>query len=177
MLIHQDFSLEGMGVMIEVYDNRVEFSNPGAPIVPVDRFIDGYRSRNERLADLMRRFGICEEKSSGIDKVVQAAEVYQLPAPDFQSGFQRTHSVIYGLKDFDAMDREDRIRACYQHAALKCVMREQMTNQSLRERFNLPESKSSVVSQVIAATLDAKLIKTDERAGARKFARYLPFWA
>ena len=178
MLIHQDFSLEGMGVMIEVYDNRVEFSNPGAPIVPVDRFIDGYRSRNERLADLMRRFGICEEKSSGIDKVVQAAEVYQLPAPDFQSGFQRTHSVIYGLKDFDAMDREDRIRACYQHAALKCVMREQMTNQSLRERFNLPESKSSVVSQVIAATLDAKLIKTDERAGgSRKFARYLPFWA
>lgn len=56
-LIHQDFTLEGMGVMIEVYDNRVTFSNPGDPVVPVDRFIDGYRSRNERLADLMRRFG------------------------------------------------------------------------------------------------------------------------
>ncbi|MBA2705510.1 MAG: putative DNA binding domain-containing protein [Blastocatellia bacterium] len=177
-LIHQDFTLEGMGVMIEVYNNRVTFSNPGEPVVPVDRFIDGYRSRNERLADLMRRFGICEEKSSGIDKVVHAAEVFQLPAPDFQAGFQRTEVVIYGLRSFEEMDRTDRIRACYQHAALKFVMREQMTNQSLRDRFHLPEAKSAIVSQIIAATLDAGLIKTDERSGgSRKFARYVPFWA
>jgi ATP-dependent DNA helicase RecG len=33
----------------------------------------------------MRRFGICEEKSSKIDKVVHAAEVFQLPAPDFRA--------------------------------------------------------------------------------------------
>ena len=43
--------------------------------MPVERFIDGYQSRNERLAALMRLMGICEEKSSGIDWVVQAAEV------------------------------------------------------------------------------------------------------
>ena len=85
-LIHQDLSVGGVSVMIEVYSNRVEISNPGEPVVPVERFIDGYQSRNERLADLMRRFGICEEKSSGIDRVVQAVEVYQLPAPDFRVG-------------------------------------------------------------------------------------------
>jgi len=79
-LIHQDFTVGGASVMIEVYSNRVEVSNPGEPVVPVERFIDGYQSRNEHLADLMRRMGICEEKSSGIDKVVDAAEVYQLPA-------------------------------------------------------------------------------------------------
>lgn len=178
MLIHQEFNEEGMGAMIEIYDNRVEISNPGEPIVPVDRFIDGYQSRNERLADLMRRFGICEEKSSGIDKVVKAAEVFQLPAPDFRAGFQRTLVVIFGPKPLEEMDRNDRIRACYQHAALKFVMGELMTNQSLRERFHLPEAKSAIVSQVISATQDAGLIKTDERSGgSRKFARYLPFWA
>jgi hypothetical protein len=53
-----------------------------------------------------------------------------------------------------------------------------MTNQSLRDRFGLPESKSAIVSQVIAATMEADLIKADERVGAsRRFARYLPFWA
>ena len=53
-----------------------------------------------------------------------------------------------------------------------------MTNQSLRERFRLPSSKTATVSQVISATIDAGLIKPDEAAGAsRKFARYLPFWA
>lgn len=70
--------------MIEIYANRIEFSNPGDPSVPVERFIDGYQSRNERLADLMRRAGICEEKSSGIDRVVHTAEMYQLAAPEFR---------------------------------------------------------------------------------------------
>ena len=177
-LIHQDLAMGGASVMVEIYSNRVEISNPGEPVVPVERFIDGYQSRNERLADLMRRMGICEEKSSGIDRVVHAAEVYQLPAPDFRAGHRRTVVTIYGPRNFEAMDRDDRIRACYQHCALKWVMSERMTNQSLRERFHLPESKSAIASQVIAATIEAGLINPDERVGtSRKFARYLPFWA
>lgn len=177
-LIHQDFGIEGTSVMVEIYDNRVEISNPGEPLVPVERFIDGYQSRNERLAMLMRRFGICEEKSSGIDRVVQAAEMLQLPAPDFRTGYQRTVVTIFGPRDFEEMGRDDRVRACYQHCALKYVMSEQMTNQSLRERFNLPESKSAIVSQIISATIEAELVQPDEKVGgSRKYARYIPFWA
>lgn len=177
-LIHQDFTVAGASVMVEIYSNRVEVSNPGDPLVPVDRFIDGYQSRNERLADLMRRMGVCEEKSSGIDRVVQAAEVYQLPAPDFRTDFRRTSVIIYGPRPFEEMDRNDRVRACYQHCALKWVMSERMTNQSLRERFHLGEDKAAIASQVISATIEAGLIKADESVGgSRKFARYLPFWA
>jgi len=177
-LVHQDFAVGGASMMIEVYANRVEFSNPGEPIVPVERFIDGYQSRNERLADLMRRFGICEEKSSGIDRVIQAAEVYQLPAPDFRAAHRRTVVTLYGPKPFEEMDRNDRVRACYQHCALKWVMVEKMTNQSLRERFRLGEDKAAIASQIIAAATDAGLIKPDESVGkSRKVARYLPFWA
>lgn len=177
-LIHQDFAVIGASVMVEVYSNRVEVSNPGEPLVPVERFIDGYQSRNERLADLMRRMGICEEKSSGIDRVVQAAEAFQLPAPDFHMGFRRTTVTIYGPRQFEEMDRSDRVRACYQHCALKWVMSERMTNQSLRERFHLGEEKAAIASQVIAATIEAGLIKPDQSVGgSRKFARYLPFWA
>lgn len=177
-LIHQDFGMSGSSVMIEIYDNRIEISNPGEPIVPTDRFIDGYQSRNERLADLMRRMSICEEKSSGIDKVIQAAEVYQLPAPDFRTTHNRTVAVIFGHVDIIKMDRKDRIRACYQHSALKYVMGQRMTNQSLRDRFHLSESKSAIVSQIISASLEERMIKADEEAGtSRKFARYLPFWA
>lgn len=177
-LIHQDFAVGGASVMVEIYSNRVEISNPGEPIVPVERFIDGYQSRNERFADLMRRMHICEEKSSGIDRVVQAAEAYQLPAPDFRSGHHRTVATIYGPKPFEEMDRNDRVRACYQHCALKWVMSERMTNQSLRERFHLGEDKAAIASQIISATIEAGLIKADESVGrSRKFARYLPFWA
>jgi predicted HTH transcriptional regulator len=88
------------------------------------------------------------------------------------------HVTLFGPKDFDNMDRGDRIRACYQHCVLRWVMTERMTNQSLRERFRLPESKSAIVSQIIAATIDDGLIKPDESVGAsRKYARYLPAWA
>lgn len=177
-LIHQDLTIGGASPMIEIYSNRIEISNPGEPIVPVERFIDGYQSRNERLADLMRRMSICEEKSSGIDRVVQVVELYQLPAPDFRAGHNRTIVTLFGPRPFDDMDRDDRIRACYQHCALKWVMSKHMTNQSLREQFGLPESKSAITSQIIAAAIEAGAIKPDETVGSsRKYARYVPFWA
>ena len=76
------------------------------------------------------------------------------------------------------MDRDDRICACYQHCALKWVMSEHMTNQSLREQFGLPESKSAITSQIISAAIEAGVIKPDETMGSsRKYARYVPFWA
>lgn len=90
----------------------------------------------------------------------------------------REYRARAGARPFDEMLRDARIRACYQHPALKYVMSEPMTNRSLRERFGLSETKSASISQVIAATIYEKLIKPDETAGdSRHMARYLPFWA
>lgn len=176
-LIHQDFEISGVSPVIEVYSDRVEVSNPGLPVVPVERFIDGYQSRNERLADLMRRFGICEEKSSGIDRVVETAELLQLPAPDFLSEHERTVVVIYGAREFKVMDRADRVRACYQHCVLQYVLRKKMTNQTLRLRFGLSERSGNTVSQIISAAVEQELIKLDPGApDSRKYARYIPIW-
>jgi ATP-dependent DNA helicase RecG len=177
-LVHQDFLASGASVMIEMYADRLEVSNPGVPPIRVERFIDEYRSRNERLADLMRRIGICEEKGSGIDKVVSAAEVFQLPAPDFRVGEMRTTAVLFAHQDFSAMSKPDRVRACYQHCCLLYVSNQRMSNQSLRERFGLPESKAAITSQVIGATKEAGLIRADDsETSSTRYARYLPFWA
>ena len=120
---------------------------------------------------------MCEERGSGIDKVVDAAESFHLPAPDFRAMQDRTLFTVYGPRPFNEMDRADRIRACYQHCALKWEMSQRMTNQSLRERFKIPESHSHLITQVIQSSLEAGVIKPDERAGtSRKFARYIPFW-
>lgn len=177
-LIHQDFTETGTSVMIEIYSDRMEISNPGKPFIPADRFIDEYQSRNERLADLMRRLHICEEKGSGVDKVIEAAEVFQLPPPDFRVSDRRTAVVLFGHKEFDQMDRNERIRACYQHCCLSYVTNRKMTNQTLRERFKLSEAKTAVVSQVIGATVDAGKIKVaDPEATSTRYRNYLPFWA
>ena len=177
-LIHQDMEMGGASPAVEIYANRVEISNPGQPIVPVARFIDGYQSRNERLADLMRRFGICEEKSSGIDRVVEAAEFLQLPAPDFLVAYKRTVVVIHGAKSFRDMDGSARIRACYQHCVLQWVLRKQMTNQSLRERFGVSDGSANTISQIITSAVEQGLIKSDPNApDSRRYARYIPDWA
>lgn len=177
-LIHQDFQISGTSPFVEIYSNRVEITNPGLPLVPVNRFIDSYQSRNESLADLMRRFGICEEKSSGIDRVVQAAEMMQLPAPEFITGHIRTTAVIYGPKPFKSMDGSDRVRACYQHCVLQYVLRKQMTNQSLRERFGISSASSNSVSQTINNCVDQNLIQLDPSApDSKRYARYIPSWA
>ncbi len=177
-LVHQDFLATGASVMIEMYSDRIEISNPGIPPIQVERFIDEYRSRNEQLADLMRRFGICEEKGSGIDKVVSAAEMFQLPAPDFRVGETRTTSVLFAHQNFDDMSKSDRIRACYQHCCLLYVSNQRMSNQTLRERFRFDESRDALVSQVIRATKETGLIRADDSAStSTRYARYLPFWA
>ena len=133
---------------------------------------------NERLADLMRRMGICEEKGSGVDKVILAIEAHQLHAPDFRAGFKRFSVILLSPRPFEEMDRIDRTRACYQHCCLKWVTGESMTNQSLRARFHQPEGKTTIISQIIAAAIEAKVVKPDAKVGgSRKFARYLPFWA
>jgi predicted HTH transcriptional regulator len=177
-VIHQDFCLTGMSVMVELYDDRMEISNPGTPFISPDRFIDEYQSRNERLADLMRRLGFCEEKGSGVDKVIESVEAYQLPAPDFRVSERRTSVVLFAHREFEEMDRRDRIRATYQHCSLRYVTNRYMTNQSLRERFCLPESKSTTTSQLIGLAAEAGLVKQDLTAGeSKKFARYLPYWA
>jgi ATP-dependent DNA helicase RecG len=177
-LVHQDILATGTSVMIEMYSDRIEISNPGIPPIKVERFIDENRSRNEQLADIMRRFGICEEKGSGIDKVVNAAEVFQLPAPDFRVGDTRTTAVLFAHQDFANMSKTDRIRACYQHCCLLYVSNQRMSNQTLRERFRLSDSQVATVSLIIGATKEAGLIKADEsESTSTRYARYLPFWA
>jgi ATP-dependent DNA helicase RecG len=93
-MVHQDLSEQGFSVVVDVYADRLEITNPGVPFIPANRFIDENQSRNDRLADLMRRLGICEEKGSGIDKVVDAVEKAQLPAPDFRVAERHTVAVV-----------------------------------------------------------------------------------
>ena len=176
-IIHQDFALTGTGPMVELFESRMEITNPGVPLVDTDRFLDSPpRSRNEALASFMRRINICEERGTGIDKVIFQTELYQLPAPLFEVTDQHTRSVLFGHKEFADMDKEDRIRACYQHCCLKHVNREHMNNKSLRERFAIEEKNSAMVSRIIKDTIKAKLIKPYDPDAGTKAMRYVPHW-
>lgn len=177
-IIHQDFNISGTATIIEIYNDRIEFSNAGAPLIDTIRFIDEYRSRNEKMASLMRRLKICEEKGSGIDKVIFQCEFYQLPAPYFISNEVHTKVILYAHKQLREMDKNDKIRAVYQHASLKWVSNDFMTNQTLRERFSIDDKNYSMASRLIKDALIAGVIKeADTDSKSKKYAKYLPYWA
>lgn len=178
-IIHQNFDIRGAGPMVEIFSDRIEITNPGKPLIEPMRFIDQPpRSRNEDLAAFMRRINICEERGSGIDKVVYSAEVYQLPAPSFRVIEDNTQAVLFSYKELKDMDKEDKIRACYQHACLKFISNEQMTNSSLRKRFSIEQKNASMASRIIKDTIKEKLIKSyDPSNDSKKHKKYIPFWA
>lgn len=178
-LIHQDFTITGAGPMIEIFNTRIEISNPGMPLIDTLRFIDEPPiSRNEILASLMRRLNICEQRGSGVDKAIFEVELFQLPAPDFRVTTKSVITVIYGPRQLRQMDSNERTRACYQHACLQYVVDKKMTNESLRKRLGIKQSSYSLASRIIRDAIEAKLIKPfGNEVGSGKSATYIPFWA
>jgi ATP-dependent DNA helicase RecG len=177
-LIHQNFFLAGSGPMVEIFDDRIEITNPGEPLVDIQRFVDTPpKSRNETLASLMRRFRICEERGSGIDKVVFQVELFQLPAPLFEvpDGFTRT--ILFAHKGLKCMDKAERVRACYLHACLRYVMRRPMTNTSLRKRFGIDDKNAAIASRLLSEAVETGRIAIQDTTVGTRSRQYLPFWA
>jgi predicted HTH transcriptional regulator len=181
-LIHQDFTVTGSGPMVEIFPDRMEITNPGEPLVDPLRFIDTPpRSRNETLAGLMRRMKMCEEAGTGIDKVIEAVEVFQLPAPEFTAittmrpGF--TKATLFSHRKLTEMDRQDRIRACYQHACLCLLSGKRMTNASLRKRFAIQNGNSAQASRIIKDAAEAGRIRLFDPEARKRDRSYVPFWA
>ena len=175
-LIHQDMTVTGAGPTIELFKSRLEITNPGASLVAPERVIDfPPRSRNEALAALMRRMGLCEEQGTGIDKVIAAVESERLPPPEFMSEDGATRVRLFGPRRFAEMTTEERLRACYQHAVMRYLSGGYMRNRELRERFGVESRNAAQISDVIRRALDADLIRIADPARPR--SGYAPFWA
>jgi predicted HTH transcriptional regulator len=177
-LIHQDFFVTGAGPMMELFEDRIEITNPGVPLVDADRFVDTPpKSRNEALASLMRRMGICEERGSGWDKVAAAAEVFQLPAPLIEVPGDSTRVVLFAPRPLSKMDKADRVRAIYLHACLRYVSHEHLTNASVRQRFGIEPNNKATASRLIREAVEARVIVPYDPEAAPKLMRYVPVWA
>lgn len=179
MMIHQSLEQRGTSPMVEIFSDRIEFSNAGAPLVAIERIVDTVPlSRNENMAGFMHRCGICEERGSGFDKVIAATRADALMAPKIESqNSQFTKVTLYSKVDFDMTTKEDRIRTCYMIACLAFVTSEAITNTDIRNAFGLEEKDKVKASRIIRDTLDVKLIKPMNPETAPRYMKYIPFWA
>ncbi len=176
-LIHQDLLQTGNGPILELFENRIEILNPGIPLVDINRIVDNPpKSRNEKLASLMRRMRLCEELGSGWDRMVSTCEAKCLPAPRIHIYEESTRVTLLSHLDYSAMAQEDKVWSAYLHACIKHFEGETLSNSSLRERFGLPDTSAASISRLIKETVDEGWIKPLDPAAGKKHMKYIPFW-
>mgnify|MGYP000860489296 CR=1 FL=1 len=179
-LIHQDFSITGAGPMIDIYDDRIEITNPGAllPGKKLDRLIGTTpESRNDKLASSFRRYRICEERGTGFQKVVKAIELFGLPPLKMTVLDNAFRVTLFAPKKFTDMTLGERVEATYQHAVLQYLSSSSLTNTSLRNRFKLHEKSRNQITNLIGESVAAGRLKRKDEGSGNKFAEYWPYWA
>jgi len=178
MIIHQDFFEKWTNPMIEIFQDRIEITNPWKPLIKTERFMDhSPKSRNEDLASFMRRIKICEERGSWIDKVFTHIELLQLPAPKIENKENYTKITLFKYEKLSKMGKNKKIQSCYWHSVLKYIQNEKMTNSSLRQRFQIKD-KHYIASRIIKDTLEAWKIKPyNDWSKSTRDRKYIPIWA
>jgi predicted HTH transcriptional regulator len=177
LLSHQDLAETGSGPMVEIFDGRVEFTNPGAPLVDTRRFIDNPpKSRNEKICSLLRRAEISEERGSGWDKIEKACQDSHLPAPTIMKYEAATRVIVKAHKPYKEMSADERLWTCYIHACYQQIVGKHLTNATLRDRLDLPESSQAMTSRLIRKVVDKELIKPFDAEAGTKAMSYVPYW-
>lgn len=178
LLIHQSLEQKGTNPMIEIFQYRIEFANAGAPLVSVDRILDSIPiSRNENLTSFLRKCGICEERGSGYDKIIDATSNNYMIAPKIENqNNQFTKVTLFSNELIEIISKEDKIRTCYMKTCLNYVNGESVSNTTIRELFGFSEKDKYKASRIIKDTLEAGLIKPVDKNTAPRYMKYIPFW-
>jgi ATP-dependent DNA helicase RecG len=89
-IAHRDYSAEGRGIEIYVFDDRMEVRSPGSLLssLTVDdlRRLEGaHQSRNSLVARVLREMGYVREIGEGMRRIFELMESNELAEPDIAS--------------------------------------------------------------------------------------------
>ncbi len=86
-LTHRDYYDKGGRITIEVFDDRVEITNPGGLVSAISpsEFGTKSHSRNPLIFGLFERIDMVEQIGSGISRIKEEMEKAKLPVPVFKT--------------------------------------------------------------------------------------------
>jgi predicted HTH transcriptional regulator len=177
MLVHQDFSVDSVRPTVEVFSNRIVFTNSGQPIVPTERFVDSPSARrNMSLAGGLCLLGVCEELGSGWKKVAHDMNEFQFPAPLITKSELSTTITLKDKVSLNDLSKEDKVFSVFIHVVIQHCDNIPATNSTIRKRFNISPNNAATASKLLNDCLDANLIKIFDEEVGPKGRRYVPFW-
>lgn len=172
-ICHRDLYEEGATVMVEVYDDRVEISNPGGLLPMVaENFGEKSMSRNPLIFGLFTRMHLVEKVGSGIPRMRRLMKEASLPEPIFDTkGF---FTVTFMKRSKGNLGKNDRLN---DRLSDRLNSREKRVLEILSESPGLRTNELSTLIDVSIPTLSRTLknlinLGLIEFRGAKKTGGY-----
>jgi ATP-dependent DNA helicase RecG len=82
---HRDYSIQGDGIRLFIFSDRLEVTSPGGLPGPVtvDNIVDERYSRNSIIVQVLADMGFIERLGYGVDRVIALMQERGLPPPEF----------------------------------------------------------------------------------------------
>ncbi|MDP2926219.1 MAG: helix-turn-helix domain-containing protein [Nanoarchaeota archaeon] len=85
-IAHRDYNERGARIQVDIFDDRVEISNPGGLIIKEEEFGKRSLSRNPLIFGLLQRLDLVEKVGSGIKRIKDSMKRLGLKPPKFEFG-------------------------------------------------------------------------------------------
>ena len=106
-LVHRDYSVRASSIQVDIYQNRVEITNPGPSLIPIDQLETSPSvSRNPLLMVYLRELNITERRATGIRKIKNLVREAGLKQPEFANLYSSFRVVLYRSP---LLSQEDRV--------------------------------------------------------------------
>lgn len=177
-LMHQDFTVGGLYPMVEIFSNRVEFTNAGSLLVPSDRLVDfPPRTRNEGIAREFYNVNVSESRGTGWDKIAAASPVFGCPTPQLEKYNDSIRVTLMERRGLNDMSFDEKMWTIYSYACYLWVSKKYLTNQELRRLFRLPDKDNSVISRLLTQAVEQNYLRIFDISSSPRDRKYLPIYA
>ena len=87
-LAHRDYSTHASCVQINIFQDRIEVTNPGVSLIPIDELETApSTTRNPLLMAHLKELSITEQKARGIRTIKELVRDAGLKPPNFENGY------------------------------------------------------------------------------------------
>lgn len=100
-IVHSDYGMKGISIMIAIFDDRIEITNPGGLTfgLTLENALSGSsRIRNRVIAQIFRELKLIEHWGSGLQRIIAECEELGLEMPKFEELNNQFKVTLYSTK-------------------------------------------------------------------------------
>lgn len=100
-LLHADYAMKGVTITIGIFDDRIEFTNPGGLTfgLTMEHALEGSsRLRNRVIGRVFKELRLIERWGLGLRNIIVQCMQIGLPQPKFEELHNRFRVTLYGLR-------------------------------------------------------------------------------